>query len=77
MNEKRNRGVRGAKPPAKIFIFEHFYGVLGAFEVRNRLLSTRSLRRSIFRAIRLLDLDFSIFQKSGDPDLFLNQNPDF
>ena len=56
--EKRKAGGRGGAAPAKILIFEHSYVVLGPFEVGNRLLSTRSLRTFIFRAIRPLGLDF-------------------
>ena len=57
---EKKAGVRGCggAAPAKKLIFEHFYVVLGPFEVGNRLLSTRTLRSSIFTAIRLLDIDF-------------------
>ena len=58
--KEREQGGAGAQPPAKNLVFEHFYDALSPFDPRNRILSARTLRSSIFRAIRTLDPDFQI-----------------
>ena len=71
---KGNRG-RGGAAPAKNLIFEHFYDALSPFDPRNRILSTRTLRSSIFRAIRASDPDFQIQQNQGKFEAFKNLVP--
>ena len=61
--EVKGAGECGGTAPAKILIFEHFYDALSPFDPRNRILSARTLRSSIFRAIRALHPDFQIQEK--------------